>query len=384
MGKLEFLRPKHKQFVVAFSISPSSFFLMRAHNFNAGPAALPIPVLEQVQAELLDFQTTGMSIMEMSHRSKTFDAQRERAENGLRALLGLSADFDVLFLQGGATLQFSMAPMNLLADNSSHADYITSGTWGVKALAEARKVGAAREAASSKAAEFRRVPTEFDLDKNAKYVHLTSNETIEGVQWHALPATNGVPIVADMSSDILSQPLDMSRFGLIYAGAQKNIGPSGVTVVIVRKDWVVPHPDLPIMLDYTTHAKNDSLYNTPNTFGIYVIGLVCEWIEKLGGLSGMKARNAEKAALLYNAIDGSNFYSGFADKDSRSQMNVTFRLPTEELEAKFASESVKANMIGLKGHRSVGGIRASIYNAVELDSVKALVEFMGEFERANG
>ncbi len=356
---------------------------MRAHNFNAGPAALPVPVLEQVQAELLDFAQSGMSIMEMSHRSKIFDAQRERAEKGLRALLGLTNDFDVLFLQGGATLQFSMAPMNLLADNS-HADYLTSGTWGVKALAEARKVGAAREAASSKAAEFRRVPTELDLDKSAKYVHLTSNETIEGVQWHALPDTNGVPIVADMSSDILSQPLDMSRFGLIYAGAQKNIGPSGVTVVIVRKNWVVPHPNLPIMLDYATHAKNDSLYNTPNTFGIYIIGLVCEWIEKLGGLEGMKTRNAEKAALLYDAIDNSNFYSGFADKDSRSQMNVTFRLPSEELEAQFAGESVKANMIGLKGHRSVGGIRASIYNAVELDSVAVLVEFMREFERTNG
>ena len=356
---------------------------MRAHNFNAGPAALPAPVLAQVQAELLDFAQSGMSIMEMSHRSKTFDAQRERAENGLRGLLGLGDDFDVLFLQGGATLQFSMAPMNLLADGS-HADYLTSGTWGVKALDEARKVGAAREAASSKADKFRRVPHDFELDSSARYVHLTSNETIEGVQWHALPDTSGVPIVADMSSDILSQPLDMSRFGLIYAGAQKNIGPSGVTVVIVRRDWVVPHPDLPIMLDYATHAKNDSLYNTPNTFGIYIIGLVCEWIESLGGLEGMKKRNAAKAALLYDAIDASSFYSGFADKDSRSPMNVTFRLPSEELEAQFAAESVKANMIGLKGHRSVGGIRASIYNAVELDSVQALVEFMREFERANG
>ena len=321
--------------------------------------------------------------MEMSHRSKTFDAQRERAENGLRSLLGVADDFDVLFLQGGATLQFSMAPMNLLADGS-HADYLTSGTWGVKALAEAQKVGNAREAATSKNAEFRCVPTEFALDSSAKYVHLTSNETIEGVQWPELPDTNGVPIVADMSSDILSAPLQMNRFGLIYAGAQKNIGPSGVTVVIIRKDWVVPHPDLPIMLDYATHAKNDSLYNTPNTFGVYIIGLVCEWIENLGGLEGMKTRNAEKAALLYQAIDASGFYTGFADKNSRSQMNVTFRLPSEELEAKFAGASAAANMIGLKGHRSVGGIRASLYNAVELDSVAALVEFMREFERANG
>ena len=357
---------------------------MRVHNFNAGPAALPVSVLEQVQSELLDFQNSGMSIMELSHRSKTFDAQRERAEAGLRGLLGVAEDFDVLFLQGGATLQFSMAPMNLLADQSSHADYLTSGTWGVKALAEAKKAGHAREAASSKAAQFRRVPDEFDLNPSAKYVHLTSNETIEGVQWHSLPETNGIPIVADMSSDILSRPLEMDCFGLIYAGAQKNIGPSGVTVVLIRKDWVVPHPNLPVMLDYATHAKNDSLYNTPNTFGIYVIGLVCEWIENLGGLAAMQKRNTEKANLLYNAIDASEFYTGFADTNSRSQMNVTFRLPDEELEAKFASEATKANMIGLKGHRSVGGIRASIYNAVELESVRALVEFMGEFERTNG
>ena len=321
--------------------------------------------------------------MELSHRSKTFDAQRERAENGLRKLLGVGDDFDVLFLQGGATLQFSMAPMNLLAD-SSHADYLTSGAWGVKALAEAKKIGDAREAASSKADEFRCVPDNFNLDSSAKYVHLTSNETIGGVQWHDWPDTDGIPIVADMSSDILSQPIEMNRFGLIYAGAQKNIGPSGVTVVLVRRDWVTPHPEFPIMLDYATHVKNDSLYNTPNTFGIYVIGLVCEWIESLGGLAGMKARNAAKAALLYDAIDASDFYRGFADKGSRSNMNVTFRLPSENLEAQFASESVKADMIGLKGHRSVGGIRASIYNAVELDSVQALVEFMREFERVNG
>ena len=321
--------------------------------------------------------------MEMSHRSRTFDAQRERAEQGLRALLGIGDDFDVLFLQGGATLQFSMAPMNLL-QNEARADYLTSGTWGVKALAEARKAGAAREAASSKSDEFRRVPDHFDIDEGAKYVHLCSNETIQGVQWPALPDTKGVPIVADMSSDILSQPLEMSRFGLIYAGAQKNIGPSGVTVVIIRHDWVEPRPDLPIMLDYSTHAQNDSLYNTPNTFGVYIIGLVCDWIEKLGGLEAMETRNAEKAALLYDAIDATDFYRGFADPNSRSQMNVTFRLPDETLEAKFASQATAENMIGLKGHRSVGGIRASLYNAVELQSVQTLVDFMREFERHNG
>ena len=356
---------------------------MRVHNFNAGPAALPLPVLEQIQTELLDFQQSGMSIMEMSHRSRVFEAQRARAEQGLRALLGLTDEWDVLFLQGGATLQFSMAPMNLLADRA-RADYLTSGTWGVKALAEAKKAGAAREAASSKSDEFRRVPTDFEIDEGAKYVHLCSNETIQGVQWPALPDTRGVPIVADMSSDILSAPLDMNRFGLIYAGAQKNIGPSGVTVVTIRRDWIVPRPDLPVMLDYSTHAQSDSLYNTPNTFGVYVIGLVCDWIESLGGLTGMKTRNAEKAALLYEAIDATDFYSGFAAKNSRSQMNVTFRLPSEELEAKFASEATKTNMIGLKGHRSVGGLRASLYNAVELQSVQTLVEFMREFERQNG
>ena len=356
---------------------------MRVHNFNAGPAALPLPVLAQVQAELLDFEGSGMSIMEMSHRSRIFEAQRARAERGLRALLGLDDEWDVLFLQGGATLQFSMAPLNLL-QSGARADYLTSGTWGVKALAEARKAGNAREAASSKADEFRRVPSDFDGDEGAKYVHLCSNETIQGVQWPALPDTHNVPIVADMSSDILSAPLDLNRFGLIYAGAQKNIGPSGVTVVLIRREWIEPRPELPIMLDYSTHAKNDSLYNTPNTFGVYVIGLVCEWIESLGGLQGIQTRNAEKAALLYDAIDSTDFYSGFADVGSRSQMNVTFRLPDEKLEARFAAQSVEANMIGLKGHRSVGGMRASLYNAVETESVQTLVEFMREFERKSG
>ena len=356
---------------------------MRAHNFNAGPAALPASVLQRVQSELLDFAHTGMSIMEMSHRSKLFEQWRAHAENGLRALLGLGDEHAVLFLQGGATLQFSMAPMNLLT-HGARADYITSGTWGEKALIEAKKVGAAREAASSKNAEFRRVPDDLDLDASAKYVHLTTNETIQGVQWRALPDTRGVPLVADMSSDILSRPIEAERFGLIYAGAQKNIGPSGVTVVIVRRDWVEPHPQLPIMLDYATHLKSDSLYNTPNTFGIYIIALVCDWIESHGGLNGMQTRNAEKAARLYDAIDATDFYRGFAEPESRSQMNVTFGLPTEALEAKFAAQATAAGMIGLKGHRSVGGLRASLYNAVDLESVEFLIAFMREFERDNG
>ena len=358
---------------------------MRVHNFNAGPAVLPFPVLERVQQELAEMPDLGMSVMEMSHRSKSFDAILDRAENGLRHLLGLSDDFAVLFLGGGASLQFSMAPMNLL-QNGARADYLIHGSWGVKALKEAQKEGAAREAASTKSENFRRVPnsSEISLDANAKYVYFTSNETIEGVQWPAEPETNGIPLVCDASSDILSRPLAASKYGLIYAGAQKNVGPSGVTVVIIRRDWIEENKKLPTMLSYATHAKERSLYNTPNTFGIYMIGLVCEWIESLGGLLGMQNRAAHKAGMIYDAIDASDFYRGFAAKENRSQMNVTFRLPREELEEKFALESQKAGMIGLKGHRSVGGLRASIYNALEPQSVEFLVDFMREFERVNG
>ena len=356
---------------------------MRVHNFNAGPAALPVSVLKRVQSELLECDGSGMSIMEMSHRSHAFEAQRARAEAGLRALLGLNDDWAALFLQGGATLQFAMAPMNLLTQDA-RADYLISGAWGEKALLEAQKIGAARVAASSQNDDYRRVPAVFDFDAGAKFVHLTTNETIGGVQWSALPDTGGVPLVADMSSDILSRPIETARFGLIYAGAQKNIGPSGVTVVAIKKAWIEAHPHLPTMLDYSIHLKNDSLYNTPNTFGIYVIALVCDWIEAHGGLQGMEARNAQKAALLYDAIDASDFYRGFADRDSRSQMNVTFRLPDPKLETMFAAQADENGMIGLKGHRSVGGLRASLYNAVEIESVRALVEFMGEFERVHG
>ncbi|HEX9995560.1 MAG TPA: 3-phosphoserine/phosphohydroxythreonine transaminase [Abditibacterium sp.] len=358
---------------------------MRVHNFNAGPAVLPLPVLLQVQQELAEMPDLGMSVMEMSHRSKSFDEILDRAENGIRNLLGLGDDFAVLFLGGGASLQFSMAPMNLLSNGAS-ADYLVHGSWGVKALKEAQKEGAAREAASTKSAQFRRVPaaSEILLDKNVKYVHFTSNETIEGVQWSAEPETGGIPLVCDASSDILSRPLEISKYGLIYAGAQKNIGPSGVTVVIIRRDWIEERKDLPTMLSYATHAKERSLYNTPNTFGIYMIGLVCEWIEGLGGLVGMQNRAAQKANAIYQTIDSSDFYNGFAEESNRSQMNVTFRLPSEELEAKFAAAAEKEGMIGLKGHRSVGGLRASIYNALEPASVSFLVGFMREFERVNG
>ena len=358
---------------------------MPVHNFNAGPAVLPAPVLRQVQEELVEHPDLGLSIMEISHRSKQFDAILDHAENGLRRLLGLPDDFAVLFLGGGASLQFSMMPMNLLVDGA-RADYIVNGSWGVKALQEAQKVGAARLAASTKDSAYRRVPSESEisLDEAAKYVHFTSNETIEGVQWRREPETNGIPLVCDASSDIMSRPLDISKYGLIYAGAQKNIGPSGVTVVILRRDWAQPRAELGTMLSYSTHVKDRSLYNTPNTFGIYMIGYVCDWIENLGGLEGMKKRAEAKAGAIYEVIDGSDFYRGHAEKPDRSLMNVTFRLPSEELDAKFASEAQKAGMIGLKGHRSVGGLRASIYNALEPASVQVLTDFMREFERTNG
>ena len=358
---------------------------MRVHNFNAGPAALPLPVLEQVQAELLDLNRTGMSVMEWSHRSNEFEAINNTTEHKLKRLLGLGDEWAVLFLQGGASLQFSMAPMNLL-HHEARADYLVNGTWGRKALVDARKEGAARVAASAEDSGWRRVPRqdEFDLDAGAKYVHFTSNETIEGVQWPIEPQTNGVRLVCDASSDILSRPLQIERYGLIYGGAQKNIGPSGVTVVLLRRDWIEPLPRIPTMLSYATHAKEHSLYNTPATFGIYMIGLVCEWIESHGGLKGMGARNAAKAKILYDQIDSSDFYQGFAERENRSQMNVTFRLPGEGLEKRFADEAAGQNMVGLKGHRSVGGLRASIYNAVEPESVEALTQFMREFERTHG
>ena len=363
----------------------------RIHNFNAGPAALPLPVLERVQEELIALPEAGMSVMEMSHRSSQFEAINDAAANGIKKLLGLNDEFSVLFLQGGASLQFWMAPLNLLSEGQS-ADYLLSGDWGVKALAEAQRAakhcGAQiNVAATTESESFARVPTQsqLQLDPNAAFVHITTNETIGGVQWQSEPDTKGVLLVADSSSDILSRPIDVSRYGLTYAGAQKNVGPSGVTVVIVRNDFLPDAKrDLPTMLDYQTHLKNKSLYNTPNTFGIYMIGLVCEWIESLGGLEGMQKRNEEKAAAIYDVIDGSDFFRGHAQRESRSRMNITWRLPDEELEKRFAKEAESAGMTGLKGHRSVGGLRASIYNAVPLESVRALTDFMREFERKNG
>jgi phosphoserine aminotransferase len=358
----------------------------RIYNFSAGPAVLPVEVLDEVQRDLLALPGVGMSILEISHRSKTFDAIHNQAEQGLRELMGIPDDFAVLFLQGGASLQFSMIPMNLLPEGGS-ADYIITGSWGKKALKEAKREGAINVAANMADSSFKRVPAqdELKLDPNAAYVHFTSNETIEGVEWKSEPEAGDVPLFCDASSDILSRPIDVAKYGLIYAGAQKNMGPSGVTLVVVRKDLLQRVPEgLHTMLDYRTHVENNSLYNTPNTFGIYIIALVTKWLKEKGGLKGMQAENEAKAKILYDAIDATDFYRGHADPESRSLMNVTFRLPTEELEKQFASEATAKGMDGLKGHRSVGGIRASIYNAFPKEGVEALVEFMKEFEKSSG
>ena len=358
----------------------------RIHNFSAGPAIIPLEVLQEAQRDMLSLPNVGMSVMEISHRSKTFDAIIQSAEVGLRQLLGIPENYRVLFLQGGASLQFSMVPMNFLPADGS-ADFILTGSWGKKALKEAKRVGATNIAATMADGGFTRIPSadELKLDPKAAYVHITTNETIEGVEWKQEPETGDVPIFADASSDILSHPIPVEKYGLIYAGAQKNMGPSGVTLVVVRDDLLKRIPDgLHTMLDYRTHAENKSLYNTPNTWGIYILNLVCKWLLNKGGLTAMHRENEQKAALIYDAIDATGFYRGHADADSRSIMNVTFRLPSEDLEKKFAAEATAQGLDGLKGHRSVGGIRASIYNAFPLDGVQALVAFMKEFEKNNG
>lgn len=358
----------------------------RIFNFSAGPAVLPLPVLEEAQRDLLALPGIGMSVMEISHRSKPFDEIIKQAETGIRALLGVSEGYHVLFLQGGASLQFSMVPINFLPSDGS-ADYILTGSWGKKALKEARKSGNVNLAATMADGGFTRVPAldELKLDPHAAYVHITTNETIEGVEWKQAPEVGDVPLVADASSDILSQPMTVEKYALIYAGAQKNMGPSGVTLVIIRDDLLKRIPDgLHAMLDYRTHVDGQSLYNTPNTWGVYVIKLVCKWLKDKGGLAAMQRENEEKARRLYDAIDATDFYRGHADPDSRSIMNVVFRLPSEELEKKFTAEATAQGLDGLKGHRSVGGIRASIYNAFPREGVEALVSFMKEFERKNG
>ncbi len=362
--------------------------MQRVHNFNAGPAVLPLPVLEQARDELLNYRGAGMSVMEMSHRSAAFEDIIGRTEADLRQLLGIPAGYRVLFLQGGATLQFAMLPANLRPAGAS-ADFLLTGAWSQAALKEARKAGAARVAATAEAGGFAHNPAqaELDLDPQAAYLHFASNETIHGVQWATEPVPPpGVPLVCDASSDIASRPIGVTKYGAIFAGAQKNLGPSGLTFVILRPDLLERVPDgLPVMLDYRQLAESKSLYNTPPTFAIYLAGLVLSWLKGLGGLAEMARRNEARAGLIYRAIDGSGgFYRGHARPDARSRMNITFRLPSEELEKQFVKESEKQGMIGLKGHRSVGGLRASLYNALPLASAEALAQFMAEFQRTHG
>jgi phosphoserine aminotransferase len=362
---------------------------MRAINFNAGPAALPLPALERARDELIDFQGSGMSVMEHSHRGKEYEAVHNEAIALLTELCGIPQSQQVLFLQGGASLQFAMVPMNFLPADGT-ADYLMTGTWSEKAFDEAKILGKPRIAATTlnDQKQYVRVPkpSELKLDPKAAYVHITSNNTIFGTQWAEFPTTGNVPLIADMSSDFLWKKLDTSKFGLIYAGAQKNIGPSGLLVVVADKDLIAKgRKDIPKVLRYTTYAENNSLYNTPPTFGIYLMRNVLAWIKQVGGLPQIEKWNREKGEVLYGALDKMNgFYRAPVEKDSRSYMNVVFRLPTEALEDKFVSDAKKAGMIGLKGHRSVGGIRASIYNAVSVDNVKALVSFMETFAKANG
>ncbi len=362
---------------------------MRAINFNAGPAGLPLPALERARDEFVDFKGTGMSILEHSHRGKEYEAVHDEAIALLTRLLGIPDSHQVLFLQGGASLQFAMVPMNFLPRDGS-ADYVLTGTWSEKALDEAKVLGTPRVAATSIGPDKRYTglprQAELQLDPKAAYVHLTSNNTIFGTQWHAWPEVGQVPMVADMSSDFLWRPTDVSRFGLIYAGAQKNLGPSGVTVVVIKKDFMARgRKDIPKILKYSTFAENNSLYNTPPTFGIYLVRNVLAWIEEQGGLTGMERRNTEKAEILYGALDRmSGFYRAPVENAARSTMNIVFRLPTEELDDRFVAEAKKQRMVGLKGHRSAGGIRVSAYNAVSRDDIRTLVSFMESFAKANG
>ena len=359
----------------------------RIFNFSAGPAVLPLEVLEQAQNEMTSLNGIGMSVMEVSHRSKHFAPVLEAAKNGIRELLRVPDNYKILFLQGGASLQFSMVPLNFLGKDET-ADYVITGAWGRKAVKEAKRCGGANTIFSTADSGFKSVPMQDELDfsKNAKYVHYTSNETIEGVEFKYDLDGRGVPVVCDASSNILSKPIDIEKYAFIYAGAQKNIGPSGVTLIIIRDDLLEQVPENQhSMFDYRLLAENDSMLNTPNTWGIYIINLVCKHIKKHGGLAAMEKKNEEKARILYDAIDASDgFYRGHADESARSLMNVTYRLPTEELEKQFATEAAAEGLDGLKGHRSVGGIRASIYNAFPKEGVEALVEFMNDFAQKNG
>jgi phosphoserine aminotransferase len=358
----------------------------RVFNFSAGPAVLPVPVLEQAQRDLLSLPGVGMSILEVSHRSKVFEEVLARAEADIRQLAGVPSNYRILFLQGGASLQFAMVPMNLLPAEGT-ADYLITGVWAAKAADEAKKIGKVHIAATTKAEQFSRVPRaeEIVLTPGAAYVHMTSNNTIYGTEWKSLPSVGDVPLVSDTSSDMLSRPIDVAKHALIYAGAQKNMGPAGVTIVIIREDLLERSAaSLPMMLSYAVHAQNGSLYNTPPVFAIYLLGLVMRWLIEQGGLTAIQKVDERKAGKLYAQIDQTGFYRGTAQKDSRSLMNVTFRLPSEDLEKQFVKEAEMAGLDGLKGHRSVGGIRASIYNAFPEEGIDALVSFMADFERRNG
>jgi phosphoserine aminotransferase len=358
----------------------------RLFNFSAGPAVLPVPVLEQAQSDLVSLPGVGMSILEVSHRSKVFEDVLARAEADIRQLAGIPSNYRVLFLHGGASLQFTMVPMNLLSKGLT-ADYLVTGAWASKAADEAKKLGQVHVAATTKAEQFTRIPRpeEIVLTPGAAYVHMTSNNTIYGTEWKALPDVGDIPLVSDTSSDMFSRPIDVARHALIYAGAQKNMGPAGVTVVIIRDDLLARSAaSLPVMLSYAVHAENGSMYNTPPVFAIYLVGLVARWLIAQGGLAGIAAVNERKAGKLYAEIDRTGFYRGTAQKDSRSLMNVTFRMPSEELEKQFVKDAERAGLDGLKGHRSVGGIRASIYNAFPEAGIDTLTGFMQEFERRNG
>jgi len=356
----------------------------RTHNFSAGPAVLPLSVIEQLRDALPNFQGTGLGLMEMSHRSSTFDEVHRSAENRLRRILGVPENYSVLFLQGGASLQFHMTALNLLGENES-ADFVVTGTWAKKGLEEANRVRAGRTAWDGSESRFNHLPNSVQADPNATYLHYTSNNTIYGTQFHSRPSDSEIPLVADMSSDICSRPIDVSKHALIYAGAQKNLGPSGVTAVILSPWALEKSPGgLNPMLDYRLQVEKRGLFNTPNTFGIYALERVLAWIEDLGGLDHMEQRNDRKANALYSEIDRTDFWTGHAATNDRSKMNVTFRSPSTELDQRFVEAANAAGLMGLKGHRSVGGLRASIYNACAPESVDALVAFMQEFERTNG
>ena len=358
----------------------------RVFNFAAGPAVLPLPVLEEIQRDMLALPAAGMSILEISHRSAPFEAILAAAEADIRTLGHVPSNYKVLFLQGGASTQFSMVPMNLLTPGAT-ADYIDSGSWADKAIKEARKVGTVHVAATTKGENYSRVPlqSELTLTPGAAYVHMTSNNTIEGTEFNALPDVGDAPLVNDTSSDMFSRPIDVAKHAIIYAGAQKNMGPAGVTVVIVRDDMLARSQEsMPTMLNYAVHAENGSMYNTPPVFAVYALGLVMKWLIAQGGLAAIAAVNERKAGKLYAEIDRTGFYRGTAHKNCRSLMNVTFRLATEDLEKQFIKASTAAGLDGLKGHRAVGGIRASIYNAFPEQGVDALLAFMREFERKQG